>query len=80
MISKNKTIAELFEKNTENTPNAIAIRFDNQLISYQLLNDKANQLAHFLISQGASSGTAIAIAIPHSIEMIISILRVVWKN
>ncbi|MEM1394839.1 MAG: condensation domain-containing protein, partial [Cyanobacteria bacterium P01_H01_bin.150] len=45
-------IHELFEAQVEKTPNAIAVVFEDQQLSYRELNAKANQLAHHLRSLG----------------------------
>jgi len=48
MISnKSLSINQLFEKQVEKAPDAIAVVSENQKISYKQLNEKANQLAHF---------------------------------
>jgi non-ribosomal peptide synthetase component F len=43
----------LFEAQVERTPNAIAVVFENQQMTYQELNCQANQLAHHLKSLGS---------------------------
>jgi hypothetical protein len=44
-----KTIVDLFEQQVDKTPSNIAVVFEEQQLSYRLLNDKANQLAHYLV-------------------------------
>lgn len=43
-----KTIPELFEAQVEQTPNHIAVIYQNESLTYQTLNEKANQFAHYL--------------------------------
>ncbi|MFM7716230.1 MAG: AMP-binding protein, partial [Microcystis sp.] len=41
-------IHRLFEQQVEKTPNAIAVVYKNEQLTYQELNQRANQLAHYL--------------------------------
>ncbi|MBX8605651.1 amino acid adenylation domain-containing protein [Pseudomonas cichorii] len=66
----------LFEQQVEQTPDAIAVSFEGQHLSYQALNESANQLAHYLISQGTRPDDLIAICMERSIEMVVSLLGV----
>ena len=45
---KDKTIADLFEEQVKRTPNNIAVVFEGKQLTYRELNEKANQLAHYL--------------------------------
>src|SRR3989442_7142753 len=45
-------IHELFEQQARGTPEAVAVVFEEQQLSYRELNQRANQLAHYLKSQG----------------------------
>ena len=73
---KTKTIAELFETQAEKTPNNIALVFEGQTLTYKELNEKANQLAHYLRKTGITNNQIIAILVNRSFEMIIAILAV----
>ena len=73
---KNKTIHQLFEEQVEKTPNNVAIAYDEQQLTYQQLNEKANQLAYYLREKGVQPDTLIAIACERSLEMIIGILGI----
>ena len=48
---RNKTIHQLFEEQAQKTPNNIAVVYDNAKLTYQELNTKANQLAHYLLKK-----------------------------
>ncbi len=48
-FSSEKTITQLFEEQVSRTPNHIAVTYENQKITYQQLNHRANQLAHYLV-------------------------------
>ena len=49
---EDKTIVQLFEEQVEKNPNSPAIIFDKEQLTYKELNEKANQLANYLSSQG----------------------------
>ncbi|WP_035338755.1 AMP-binding protein, partial [Dickeya sp. DW 0440] len=61
-------IHELFEQQAARQPDAIAVVFDGQSISYGELNRRANQLAHWLIEQGVRPDNRVAIALERSVE------------
>ncbi len=73
---KDQTLPQLFEAQSRKTPNHIAVIFEEQHITYQELNEKANQLAHYLIQRGVKSETKVAIMMERSIELIIGILGI----
>ncbi|MCP4701907.1 MAG: amino acid adenylation domain-containing protein, partial [Gammaproteobacteria bacterium] len=78
---RDKTIVDLFEQQVEKTPSNIAAVFENQQLTYQQLNEKANQLAHHLLTLKpqagiSSSNPLIAIAAERSLEMVIGLLGV----
>lgn len=47
-ILHNTTVHHLFGEQAQKTPDCVAITFENQTISYRSLNERANQLAHYL--------------------------------
>jgi len=55
---------------------AIAVVDENQQLSYAELDQRANQLARYLLQQGVEAETLIGIYLPRSVELIISILGV----
>ncbi len=73
---RDSSIVELFEEQAEKTPNAVALVFKDQEISYGELNARANQLAHFLRKKGISPGSITAIIEDRSPEMIITIFGI----
>ncbi len=50
-FSHDKTFLDLFLENVERTPRALAVKFNNVELSYQELNEKSNQFAHYLIDR-----------------------------
>ncbi|MEL7144749.1 MAG: amino acid adenylation domain-containing protein, partial [Bacteroidota bacterium] len=78
-----KSVISLFEKQVTETPDCIAIVFEDQELTYQELNDKANQVANRLLTEFESvtgktmqQETLIALCLGRSAEMVIGILAV----
>ncbi|MGH8449026.1 amino acid adenylation domain-containing protein, partial [Pseudomonas sp.] len=57
-------------------PEAIALRFDNQRLTYRQLNERANQVAHRLLAQGVRPDDRVAICVERGLEMIIGLLGI----
>ena len=73
---KDKTIVDLFEEQVEKTPDNIAVVFEDQKLTYKELNEKANQLARYLIKNKISSQDVVAIFLDKSLEVVVSILAI----
>ena len=71
-----KCIHELFEAQVERTPEAVAVVFEDQQLTYRELNAKANQLAHYLRSQGVGPDVLVGICVERSLEMIVGLLGI----
>ncbi|QKQ75845.1 non-ribosomal peptide synthetase [Nostoc sp. TCL240-02] len=72
-----KTLVDLFEQKVEKNPHNIALVFESQQLTYQQLNEKANQLAHYLIQNyKIKPDTLISICVERSLEMIIGVLGI----
>lgn len=72
-----KTIDKLFEEQVSLCPHAIAIKFDNQEITYEELNERANILAKTIRNNGIKSGDIVGIIINRCPELIIGILAII---
>ncbi|WP_240903879.1 non-ribosomal peptide synthetase, partial [Chengkuizengella sediminis] len=70
---KYKTIHEQFEEQAAKTPNNIAVVFEDQKLTYQQLNEKANQLANVLRNKGVQADELVGMMVERSLEMIIGI-------
>lgn len=77
--AENKCIYHFFEAQVSKTPNNIALQFNDSSLTYEELNKKANQLAHYLIQCKVVPETKVGICMHRSIEMIISVLAI-WKS
>ena len=73
---KDKTIIDLFEQQVEKTPNNIAVIFEDRKLTYKELNEKANQLARYLIKNGISKNSIVGIIVPRCLEILIGILGI----
>ncbi|MEH2193291.1 MAG: non-ribosomal peptide synthase/polyketide synthase, partial [Nostoc sp.] len=71
-----KCIPELFEEEVERTPNSVAVEFENQQLTYQELNNRANQLANHLRSLGVATDTLVGLCVERSLEMVIGLLGI----
>ena len=63
-----QTISQLFEAQVARTPRAVAVMEGMQLLTFEELNARANQVAHHLRSMGVAEETTVAICLPRSIE------------
>ncbi len=71
-----KCIHQLFEAQVTRTPQATAVLFGDQKLTYQELNNRANQLAHHLQEMGVGVETLIGICVERSLELAVGILGV----
>ncbi|MCF5413835.1 non-ribosomal peptide synthetase, partial [Pseudomonas syringae] len=70
------TIHQLFEAKVQAQPDAIAVAFQAQRLSYAELNRQANRLAHHLIGLGIGPDDRVAICVERGVEMMIGLLGV----
>ena len=73
---KNQCLHERFERQVEKIPETIAVIFEDQQLTYFELNNKANQLAHYLQSLGVKPGDLVGICLERSLEMVIGIFGI----
>jgi len=73
---QDKCIHQLFEEQVERTPDAIAVVFESQQLTYLELNAKANQLAHYLQELGVGPEVLVGICVERSIDMIVGLLGI----
>ncbi|PKH63783.1 non-ribosomal peptide synthetase [Halomonas sp. Choline-3u-9] len=71
-----RAIHHLIERQAAATPEATALVFENQLLSYAELNTRANRLAHYLIGLGVKPETRVGIAVERSVEMVVGLLGI----
>ncbi|HSE19187.1 MAG TPA: amino acid adenylation domain-containing protein, partial [Pyrinomonadaceae bacterium] len=67
---------ELFERQVAATPDAVALIFEGERVSYEELNCRANQLAHFLRGLGLKRGTTVGICLERGPSMVTGLLGI----
>ncbi|MDE1376562.1 AMP-binding protein, partial [Bacillus licheniformis] len=72
----NESLPQRFEMMAKEYPESPAVVSNDEVLTYSELNKRANQLAHLLINKGAKPETFVALALPRSAEMIVSMLAV----
>ncbi|WP_273945553.1 AMP-binding protein, partial [Burkholderia pseudomallei] len=69
-------IHQLFEAQVDRKPEAIALTFEGQRLSYAELNARANRLAHYLQARGVGPGRLVALCAERGIEMVVGLLAI----
>ncbi|HEX9548470.1 MAG TPA: amino acid adenylation domain-containing protein, partial [Acidimicrobiales bacterium] len=67
----------LFEAQVRATPDAVAVVFEGETVSYRELNTRANRLAHALAARGVGAESGVAVLLERSVDLVVSILGVV---
>ncbi|KAF9561023.1 hypothetical protein EC968_005932 [Mortierella alpina] len=66
----------MFEQQVERAPHAIALVHENQTLTYGELNERANRLAHHLVSHGVQPETLVGICVERSVGLIVGLLAI----
>lgn len=69
-------IHQLFEAQVERTPDAVAVVFEDQELTYLELNSRTNQLAHHLRALGVGPETLVGICAERSVEMVLGVVGI----
>ncbi|MFJ3887240.1 non-ribosomal peptide synthetase [Streptomyces rubrogriseus] len=70
------SVTGLFERQARRSPEATAVEFGEVRLSYAELNARANRLARHLVARGAAPGRFVAVALPRSAELVVTLLAV----
>ncbi len=73
---RDKCLQELFEAQVTISPDRPALRFEADLLSYKELNERANQMAHFLRSLGVGPDSLVGLCVERSVEMMVALLGI----
>ncbi|HZD31042.1 MAG TPA: AMP-binding protein, partial [Candidatus Angelobacter sp.] len=85
LVAWNQTVAayrrqncihELFEEQAARTPDAEAVRYEDDCLTYQQLNERANQLAHHLRTKGVGKGSLVALCLQRSTNTMAAVLAI----
>ncbi|WP_439898717.1 amino acid adenylation domain-containing protein, partial [Pseudomonas agarici] len=71
-----RTVHSLIEQQASATPDAVALVFAGESLSYRQLDGRANHLAHQLIAQGVGPDVLVGIAVERSLEMVVGLLAI----
>jgi len=66
----------LFERQVEQTPDAKAVAFGTECLTYRELNERANQLANYLTAHGVGPEVRVAICLDRSLDLLVGLLGV----
>ncbi|WP_343780302.1 amino acid adenylation domain-containing protein [Virgibacillus salarius] len=73
---KDKTISQLWEEQVEKHPHHIAVECEGKQLTYQALNEKANQLARTLRQNGITANAIVGMMIDGSLEMMVGMIGI----
>ncbi|MEM6398884.1 MAG: amino acid adenylation domain-containing protein [Cyanobacteria bacterium P01_D01_bin.116] len=73
---QNQCFHQLFEAQVEQTPDAVAVVFQDEQLTYRQLNQRANKLAHYLQQLGVKPEVLVGICVERSLEMVIGLLAI----
>ena len=73
---RNLCIHQLFENQAERVPEAVAVVFEDEHLTYRELNRRANQLAHYLQHLGVGPDVLVGIYVERSLDMIVGLLGI----
>jgi len=73
---REESVACLFYRQVERTPEAVAVVLEDQELTYAELNERSNQLAYHLIENGVSPGDRVTLSLERSLDMVVSILAI----
>ena len=69
-------VHELFERQAARTPDAAAVRFEQERLSYRELNERANQLARHLKALGVGPESRVGLRLEKSVEILVGVLGI----
>ena len=75
-FSKGQSWVELFTKQAEETPQALAVVCEKQHLTYRELDIESNRLAHYLISNGVGAESIVGIYMERSVNMLVGLLGI----
>ena len=73
---QHECVHRLFEAQVERTPDAVAVSFEGEQLTYRELNERANRLAHHLMKVGVPAGALVAICVERSLEMVVGLIGI----
>ncbi|MBL4606563.1 MAG: amino acid adenylation domain-containing protein, partial [Pseudomonadales bacterium] len=74
--SPSHTLVQIFERHAEQNSHAVALRHENEQLSYQQLNQRANQMAHGLMNEGVQPGDLVGLSLERSLDVVVAMLAI----
>lgn len=74
--SRDNCIHELFEDQVDKNPDAVAVVFETDYLTYDQLNRRANQVARYLRKRGVGPDVLVGVFMERSLEMLIGLLGI----
>ncbi|HEU5131844.1 MAG TPA: amino acid adenylation domain-containing protein, partial [Pyrinomonadaceae bacterium] len=69
-------VHQCFEQRAEATPDAVAVVFEDEQLTYEALNARANQLAHYLQRHGVGPDVRVGVCVERSLHMVVAVLGI----
>ncbi|WP_433946009.1 amino acid adenylation domain-containing protein [Paenibacillus sp. SN-8-1] len=73
---KDKTLHQLFTEQATRTPDNVALRFEEQVMTYSELDRASNRIARMLLSKGVQCGSHVGLMVRRGFEMVVSMLGI----
>ncbi len=73
---RTQCLHELFEEQVERTPEAVAVVFKDERLTFRELNQRANRLAHYLQKLGVAPDAPVVLFMERSVEAIVGLLGI----
>jgi amino acid adenylation domain-containing protein/FkbM family methyltransferase len=75
-LPEEESVVSLFEEQVERTPQSVALIFEDEEVSYEELNRRANQVGRYLRKEGVRAESLVAVMMERSVEMIVALLGI----
>lgn len=73
---RHSCVHQLFEEQAARTPEAVAVEFGSERMTYAELNRAANRLAHFVIQRGVRPGSLVGLCMERTLDFVVSTLAI----
>jgi amino acid adenylation domain-containing protein len=73
---RDRCVHELFEEQASRTPDALAVQFEGETLTFKELEAKANQLANYLTDAGVGPQSLVGICVERSLDMMVGVLGI----
>ncbi|WP_434300845.1 amino acid adenylation domain-containing protein [Corallococcus exiguus] len=74
--ARESSIAEEFERQVAQRPDAVAVECGEEKLTYRQLDEKANQLAHLLRSKGVGAEERVGLCLERSVELVVALVGI----